>query len=118
MTIPTNVQDFMGELGAGVFENKLAHTLSEVAAGTVTHGDRATKGKVVIEITMTPVGDHDQLVLSHKLSMTVPTRRGKRSEEDTTETPMFVGKGGMMTATPPREEASGQFTLAESKPAR
>lgn len=116
--IPTNVQDFISELGAGVFENKLAHTLSEVAAGTVLHGDKSTKGKVVIEITMTPVGDHDQLILSHKLAMSVPTKRGKRSEEDTTETPMFVGKGGMMTVTPPREEASGQFTLTETKATR
>ena len=44
--------------------------------------------------------------ISHKLKMVTPTKRGKKSEEDTTETPMWVGKGGKLTILP---EDQGQL---------
>lgn len=110
----TNVDDFIEELGAGVFKAKLAHVLSEAALGTVIHSDGGSKkGKVTIELVIQKVGDNAQVIVSHKLSHHTPTKRGKRSEEDTTETPFFVGKGGVMTISPPKEEMTGQFNLEE-----
>jgi hypothetical protein len=111
----TNVDDFIDELGAGVFKEKLAHVLSEAALGTVLHGIGNKKGKVIIEIGFQQIGDNNQLIVTHKLGTTVPTKRGKRSEEDTTDTPFFVGKGGVLTIGPPKEEDGGQLNLARER---
>ena len=111
MSTKTNVDDFINELGAGVFKEKLAHALSDAALGTVLHGDKSRKGKVVIEISLSRFGENDQVIIGHKLGLSVPTKRGKRTEEDTTDTAMFVGKGGAMTIDPPMEENSGKFNL-------
>jgi hypothetical protein len=45
------------------------------------------------------------------LSSSLPTKRGKKAEEDVTETAFFVGKGGQLTINQPAEEESGQFGL-------
>lgn len=106
----TNVEEFLAELGAGVYLEKLGAVLSEGALAAVTHGG-GKKAKITCEFTLVQVGDNDQVMVSHKLAQTLPTKRGKKSEEDTSETPMFVGRGGVMTVAPPEEEDSGQFTL-------
>lgn len=111
MSSKTNVDDFIEELGAGVFKEKLAHSLSEAALGTILHGEKNRKGKVVIEITLERFGENEQVMIAHKLGLSVPTKRGKRTEEDTTDTAMFVGKGGVMTIDPPKEDNNGQFNL-------
>ena len=107
----TDVVDFIDELGAGVFKEKLAHILSDVAQGVVLHGGKNKKGKVVIELTLQQVGDNEQVMIGHGLKHVTPTRRGKRSEEDVSHTSMFVGKGGEMTINPPKEDNNGQFSL-------
>jgi hypothetical protein len=38
--------------------------------------------------------------IGHTLKVSRPTLRGKATEEDTTTTPMYVGKGGKMTIAP------------------
>lgn len=110
----TNVNDFMGALGAGVFEKKLALLLSQAAHGTVLHGRGNKTGKVTVEFTIKQVGENSQVIISHKLSHSTPTARGKKSEEDVSETPMYVGKNGIMTENAPREEFDGQFSLVKS----
>jgi hypothetical protein len=111
--IETNVNDFIGELGGGVVVEKIAHLISETALATVLHGAGKKKGKLGIEFTFTQVGENEQVIVSAKISQAVPTKRGKTTMEDSTDTPMFVGKGGETTANPPREEQSGQFTLSK-----
>lgn len=109
----TNIDTFINDLNAGVFKEKLAHILSECALGTVIHGNGRKKGKVTVELTIEQVGDNDQVIVSHTLSHITPTKRGKRSEEDSTQTPMFVGKGGVMTIDQPKEDMKGQFSLQQ-----
>ncbi|CAM0103689.1 protein YfdP [Vibrio phage 340E47.2] len=109
----TNVNDFIGELGAGVFEAKLSHILSECALGTILNGKGNKKGKVTVEFTLQQVGDNDQVIISHKLAHSTPTARGKKSEEDVSDTPMFVCKGGRLQSTPPQEDMVGQFHLQQ-----
>ncbi|MBT0351049.1 hypothetical protein ISO80_18255, partial [Morganella morganii subsp. morganii] len=89
----TSVPDFLSELDAGVFENKLSAALNDVAFGTNKNGGT---GEVHIILKFTQA-DEDRLKVSHKLKFVTPTKRGKKSEEDTTETPMWVGKGGKLT---------------------
>jgi hypothetical protein len=109
----TNVSDFIGELEAGSFIEKLAHMLSEVALGTVIHGNGSRKGKVSLDLSFAVVGNNNQVIISSKLSNVTLTKRGKRSEETVTDTPMFVGKGGVLTIDMPKEEFNGQFSLAK-----
>ncbi|GAB3099858.1 hypothetical protein G8770_03715 [Aestuariicella hydrocarbonica] len=109
----TNVMDFLEELGAGIFKEKLAHALSEAALGTIIHGNGTKKAKVSIELTFKQIGENDQVSISHKLAHITPTKRGKKSEEDTTETAMFVGRGGVLSVSQPREELRGQFALRQ-----
>lgn len=109
----TNVDDFVSEMHAGTFKDKLALTLSQAAQGVITNaGAHCKKAKVTIEFNISQIGDMDQVVVSHKLGSIIPTKRGKKMEEDTTETPFFVGKGGQMTINPPKEEESGQKPFA------
>ncbi|WP_454834478.1 hypothetical protein [Rahnella aceris] len=101
----TNVPEFLSELDAGIFENKIA-----AALGVLNNGG---KGKVSIEIDVSRISnsmEEKRVMLAHKLKFSAPTPRGKTSEEDTTETPMYVGKGGKLTIM---QEDQGQlFTIA------
>jgi len=107
----TNVDNFVGELEAGIFKEKLAHMLSDVALGQIIHSSGNRKGKVNIELTFSQVGDNNQVMISSKLSHVTVTKRGMKSEQTTTETPMYVGKGGVLSIDQPKEELSGQFNL-------
>lgn len=95
----TDVQAFIGELDGGVFETKIGAVLSEVASGVM---NTKTKGKVSLN-----------LKIKHKLSYVRPTNRGKISEEDTTETPMYVNRGGRLTIL---QEDQGQLLTLAGEP--
>lgn len=98
----TNIHDFLGELDAGIFENKLATALSDVALGVLNHDKQGT---VKLEFTLKKMdSDNPQVQIQHKLSYVKPTKRGKSSEEDTTATPMYVHKGGALSVTPDKEQ--------------
>ncbi|HGT8011042.1 TPA: hypothetical protein ACM5NT_004578, partial [Escherichia coli] len=83
----------IGELDGGVFETKIGAVLSEVASGVM---NTKTKGKVSLNLEIEPF-DENRVKIKHKLSYVRPTNRGKISEEDTTETPMYVDRGGRLT---------------------
>ncbi|MBK5075171.1 hypothetical protein I2492_19420 [Budviciaceae bacterium CWB-B4] len=89
----TNVKEVFSDLDAGIFENKIGVALSEVAQGVLKHRQ---KGSVTIEINLEAMNEM-QVMLSHKLKFSKPTSRGKSSEEDTTHTPMYVGRGGKLS---------------------
>jgi len=108
----TNVDDFLGELNAGMFIDKLAHLLSNAALGTVLNGQGNKKGKVTCEFSFSKVGENDQIIVQTKMSHSTPTKRGKKSEDDVSDTPMFVGKGGKITIAPSKIDNQGQFSLA------
>jgi len=93
----TNVNEFIGELDAGVFEEKLSRAISDVAAGIVTQGK---PGKVTVTLDMKQIGTSHQVAIDSKLVYVKPTAKGKVSEENTTQTPMYVGIGGKVTLFP------------------
>lgn len=93
----TVVPEFLDELDAGIFMNKIAGALNATALGVLNNG---TKGKVTITFDLDRMSnstEEKRVMIKHKLAFTIPTARGKTSEEDTTETPMFVNKGGKLT---------------------
>ena len=105
----TVVPDFLGELDAGVFINKIAGALNTAALGVLNNG---SKGKVVLTFDIDRMGnsiEEKRVMIKHKLQYITPTPRGKVSEEDTTETPMFVNRGGKLTIL--QEDQGNLFTL-------
>jgi len=93
----TDVGEFFEELDAGVFAQKIGHELSQVAASVVNH-QRA--GQIQITLDVKQIGSGHQVAVTHKLRSTRPTKRGKVTEEDETQTPMHVGTGGAMSFFP------------------
>lgn len=107
MSNKTPLADFFGELNGGVFQEKIEAYLSQVALATITQADKKKKGKIAIELDFEIVND-DLVKIEHKLDIKTPTLRGHKIEVDKTETPMYVGRGGKMTISPPRENHVGQ----------
>ncbi|KAA0264823.1 hypothetical protein [Hafnia alvei] len=102
----TVVPDFLGELDAGIFVNKIAAALNNTALGVLNNGG---KGQVVLTFDIDGLSnsvEEKRVGIKHKLKFVTPTPRGKQSEEDTTETPMYVGKGGKLTIL---QEDQGQL---------
>lgn len=102
----TVVPDFLGELDAGIFVNKIAAALNNTALGVLNNGG---KGQVSITFDIDRLSnsvEEKRVGIKHKLKFVTPTPRGKQSEEDTTETPMYVGKGGKLTIL---QEDQGQL---------
>lgn len=97
---------FLCELDAGVFMNKIAAALNTTGLGVLNNG---TKGKVVLTFDIERMGnsvEEKRVKIKHKLNYVPPTPRDKPSEEDTTETPMWVNKGGKLTIL---QEDQGQL---------
>lgn len=93
----TDVPEFLGELDAGIFMNKISAALNTAALGVLNNGN---KGKVVLTFDLDRMGnsiEEKRVMIKHKLQYTCPTPRGKTTEEDTTETPMFVNRGGKLS---------------------
>lgn len=97
----TNTSEFINDLDGGVFEQKLGHVLSEVAAGVIDHN---VQGKVVITLDLKRIGKSYQVEIKHKLSYKKPTSKGDISENNTTITPMYVGDGGKLSLFPEGQE--------------
>lgn len=89
---PTDPGEFFANLNAGVFNNQLATALSAVACAVVDNGK---KGKVVITLEMSQIGESHQVKINHKLDYTEPTKRGSRREDVALDTPMHVTQNGL-----------------------
>jgi|SRR5699024_11121786 len=91
---PTDVQEFLTDLNAGVFEKQVAQAISLVAAGVVDHG---RKGQVRITLDMTRIGEaeNSQVMVKHKVDYAQPNLRGTTKVDSTTETPMYVTAEGV-----------------------
>ena len=92
--------ELLEELNAGIFASKCARALAEVALGVVTYGDKGKTGKVTISFDLKRIGESNQVMLTHQVSYSNPTMRGKATEVDSTLTPMHVGRGGQLSLMP------------------
>lgn len=93
--------DILPDLEAGTFSDKINRALSDVAFGVVNTGK---KGKIVITLDMEQIATSNQVNLTHSLKYVKPTANGKVVEENATETPMHVGRGGKLTLFPDTQE--------------
>lgn len=102
----TDVNALLDDLDAGVFREKIARALSDVAFGVVEHGKA---GDVTLKFSLKQIADSRQVHCDHKITFTQPTAKGKKSEENTTSTPLYVGRGGKLSLFP---EEQGKFEFA------
>lgn len=112
-----HVATLLADLNGGVFLEQIDAALRETALGVSTTGK---KGKVVITLDMERIGDSNQVECSHKLAFTRPTAKGKKTEEATTSTPLYVNGKGQLSLFPMQpqgplfdESRTGDRTRAE-----
>lgn len=89
----TDTSEFINSLNAGVFADQVGRAISDVAAGVVDHGK---KGKVVISLELSRIGESNQVKINHKLDYTAPTKRGSKREDTALDTPMYVTADGVV----------------------
>jgi len=94
----TDCTQFLADLDAGVFANKIGVAIT-LAARAAINFDK--EGMVSISLKFERIGNSRQVNITHKLTVTEPTERGKLTEENTSETPMYVGADGDVSAFPP-----------------
>lgn len=99
------------ELDGGVFLAQLSQAMAEAALAVADWGEKGKKAQVKVEFVLVRIGKSRQVELQHKLSVVRPTRRGKSSEELTTETPLYVGRKGALSIAP-----ENQIDLFRSEP--
>lgn len=100
----TNLETLFEELDAGIYAQKLAAALSDVALG-VASVDSKRKGKVIAEFTIQRIGESRQVQVTHKLKYVRPTAKGVLSEESTASTPMHVGPRGALSLIPDTQQS-------------
>jgi len=93
----TNFASLILDLNGGVFEQQCSRALSDVALGVALNGKT---GRVTITFEMKRIGESSQVAVTHKLAYVKPTTRGKATEEYTTDTPLHVGRGGVLSLFP------------------
>jgi len=84
-------------LDGGVFERKLALTLSQVAASAV---DNSREGIVTIRLAFKQIPGTTQVFCKHLLKFERPTLNGTASEKEERVTPLHVGKYGRLSLAP------------------
>ena len=112
MTTPTNAENFVGELNAGVFAKQLGHVLSDVAESVATNGK---KGEVTIKLRFAPSKADNQVEMECDLSYKAPkASRGHRAELTPSDTLMYVNKGGRLSSYPENQhDLFANHTAAE-----
>ena len=89
---PTDTSDFINSLNAGVFAQQVSRALSDVAAGVVEH---SKVGQVTLTFKVKQIGQSNQVAVSHTLDYVQPTKRGKKREDTTLDTPLYVTENGL-----------------------
>lgn len=107
----TDVQEVFDELGAGSFKPALESIMSKVALAVMVHGSEKPSGSVKLDLTFARTSDTEQLALAYKMSHTLPTVKGKRSEEIRGASVFFVAKGGRICVDAPQEIWNGQVEM-------
>lgn len=89
---PTDTNEFLNSLNAGIFAQQLGRALSDVASGCIEH---SKQGQVTITFKLKQIGQSNQVNVSHTLDYVQPTKRGKRREDTTLDTPLYVTQNGL-----------------------
>lgn len=99
MTKPTNVEEFLNELGAGTVAQALAAQLTAVATAVNLTGK---KGTINLALSLQNAGDDgaNQLQITSVIKHSTPTTRGSKQEDVESKTTMFLTKEGLKSYIP------------------
>ena len=89
----TDTSEFINSLNAGVFADQVGRAISDVAAGVVDHGKQ---GEVTLKFKLKQIGQSNQVAVTHTLDYVQPTKRGKKREDTTLDTPLYVTADGVV----------------------
>lgn len=89
----TDTTEFINSLNAGVFADQVGRALSDVAAGVIEHGKQ---GEITLKFKLKQIGQSNQVAVTHTLDFVQPTKRGKRREDTTLDTPLYVTPDGVV----------------------
>ncbi|MDX1816084.1 MAG: hypothetical protein R3180_00085 [Marinobacter sp.] len=106
----TDLPEFINDLDGGVYAEKVARALSDVAGGVIDH---QKGGEVTLKFKLARVGNSYRVAIKHSLTYKVPEANGSFSQENTTESIMHVNTGGRMTVFP---ENQGQLLTRTGQP--
>jgi len=97
----TSIDVLMEELDGGTLGPRIAAALAETALGVAACNTKSKKGKVTLEFTIVPVGgDQTQVQIDHTVKFSSPTQRGKKQEDISTSSVMYVSNRGALTVLP------------------
>lgn len=88
----TDTSEFINSLNAGVFADQVGRALSDVAAGVIEH---SKQGQITLTFKLKQIGQSNQVAVSHTLDYVQPTKRGKKREDTTLDTPLYVTANGL-----------------------
>lgn len=91
----TDVMEFLNSLEGGVLVEALGNIISDVGFAT-RNVDSRVKGKIVLTLNFDKLNDN-QLMIDHKVEFKRPTSKGSISEDRTSQTPMYVNRGGELS---------------------
>lgn len=89
--------ELMGELEGGLFDRKLSIAFKTVAGAVC---DIGRGGVVTVKFAFKRIGESRQVMVTHTIEHTRPTVRGSASEDDATQSPLYVGPGGVVSVIP------------------
>ena len=114
----TDLTAFLSDCDAGVFAEKVGRALSDVAHAVVNNPDTkkaAKKGKVVLTFDIEQMGDGMQVMVEHDVMFDLPTSKGRRKENNRTQTPMTTDINGNISLFPSDQEQL--FSKEQAPPA-
>lgn len=108
----SEIGDFIGELGAGTFEEKVHAALREAGYSAMKTN---ASSEITIKLKITPASQ-SQAKVEHTISTDMPTLNGKKKEINKTHTLMYVGEKGKLSIFP--ENQADMFSNRSKKAAQ
>lgn len=115
---PPTIIETLQEFNAGIFLAQAEEVLKQAALGVIYHGVKNKKAKVTLTINLSRFDDPDKpdmVNVEHSWAFDHPTKRGKRTETNSTETPMHVSREGHLSIISyDQDDAFGKPAIVKS----
>ena len=98
----TPLDVLLEDLDGGSLAQRIALALADTAMGVAAVGEKKKRGKVTVTFDIGVIGnlDSQQVQIDHTVEMKAPTHRGRKSEQHTTSSVLYVGMRGKLTTMP------------------
>lgn len=97
---PPNIIETLEEFNAGVFLMQCEEVLKQSALAVIMHGNKGKKGKVTLTFDISRAEDPDKpdkVLVEHTWAFNIPTKLGKKTEANKTDTEMYVSRDGCLS---------------------